>query len=64
MCWLLLKCSYLTVAEKHNSIGSESLGVFRHSGINRADQKHFLMDMHSFVTGYDFTGIFKEAGPL
>ncbi|KAF5506977.1 Trans-enoyl reductase fsdC [Colletotrichum aenigma] len=41
-----------------------SVGMhIKYSGINPADKKHFLMGLHSFIAGYEFSGIVAKPGP-
>ncbi|KAI8717028.1 Zeta-crystallin [Fusarium sp. LHS14.1] len=45
------------LSETYTPTGSDTLVAVKYSGINAADKKHFLMGLHSFVAGYEFSGL-------
>lgn len=51
------------LSETYTPTGSDTLVGVKYSGINPADKKHFLMGLHSFVAGYEFSGIAIAVGP-
>ncbi|EXL91514.1 hypothetical protein FOIG_15267 [Fusarium odoratissimum NRRL 54006] len=51
------------LSETYTPTGSDTLVGVKYSGINPADKKHFLMGLHSFIAGYEFSGIAIAVGP-
>ncbi|KAF2797226.1 NAD(P)-binding protein [Melanomma pulvis-pyrius CBS 109.77] len=51
------------VTETYTPQGSQSLVRVRYSGINPCDFNFFYVGLHSFITGFDFSGTVVETGP-
>ncbi|KAH8654369.1 hypothetical protein BGZ61DRAFT_541392 [Ilyonectria robusta] len=52
------------VTESYKPTDSQALVQVKYSGVNLLDQKGFYFGLHSFVTGYEFSGTVSESGPL
>ncbi|KXH29419.1 hypothetical protein CSIM01_12807 [Colletotrichum simmondsii] len=57
------KLSQRQVFDMYEPAGADTLVHIKYSGINPADMKHYLMGLHSFIAGYEFSGIVVNIGP-
>ncbi|KAM5344604.1 hypothetical protein ACJ41O_013139 [Fusarium nematophilum] len=51
------------VTERYKPTNSQALVQVKFSGINLLDQKGVHFGLHSFITGYEFSGTVLETGP-
>lgn len=51
------------VSESYKPTNSQTLVQVKYSGVNLLDYKGFFFGMHSFITGYEFSGVVLETGP-
>ncbi|KAL5603984.1 hypothetical protein FOVSG1_006734 [Fusarium oxysporum f. sp. vasinfectum] len=58
------KLSATRVPASYTPAGFESLVQVKFSGVNPADQRHFLPGLHSFIAGYEFSSNVIAVGPL
>ncbi|KAF4880839.1 Trans-enoyl reductase fsdC [Colletotrichum siamense] len=57
------KSSRRQVSDTYKPTGAGTLVHIKYCGINPADKKHFLMGLHSFIAGYEFSGVVVKPGP-
>ncbi|KAK1841676.1 putative alcohol dehydrogenase [Colletotrichum chrysophilum] len=57
------KLSRRQVSDTYEPTGADTLVHIKYSGINPADKKHFLIGLHSFIAGYEFSGFVVKPGP-